>query len=111
MLEEVRDLAISTQALGGRQFGIHPVPLSSDCDVLCRPPMPPGLVWESTLCQSLGSPPTQLWSPAWPVTSAFSVPFGSLKTSRVYKWPVWAAGLFLFLTKRLWQKLFEFLSK
>lgn len=74
MLDEVSDLAIPTQVLGGRQLGIHS--MSPDCDVLCRPldvsvcQVPPILARQSTLCQTrcqaLGPPPFQLWIPAWP---------------------------------------------
>ena len=63
---QVSDLAISTQVLGGKQFGIHTVPLSSDHDVLCWPSdpficqVPRGLVQQSALRQALGFPPSQL---------------------------------------------------
>lgn len=87
----------------GRQFGIHY--LSSDCDVLCRPSdasicqVPPGLAWQSILCQAccqaLDSPPSQLWSTACHLVSrALSMTFGSLETNgrtqigSVGSWPL-----------------------
>lgn len=116
--KKVSDLATSTQAIGGRQLGIHSMPLSSDWDVPSRSShvsvyqVPPGLAFDcltSTLSSSRLSafPAVQ---PCLALCPGFCpCHLAAWKQMKVHTSAVWASGLFLYLIERLW--LMQFTPK